>query len=182
MRKIKVGVVLIALVSSILLIGVVLWDNDSESNFKITSPAFKQGEYIPDRYTCRGLDINPEFHINGTPNNALSLVLIMDDPDAKEVAGFTWVHWIVWNISPSTIIIEENSVPDNAMQGMNSRSTVDYQGPCPPSPRDHRYYFKLYAVDIELDLPSSSGITLLEEAMDGHIIEKAQLMGRYTQP
>ncbi len=144
---------------------------------KITSPSFKDGEMIPRKYTCQGDDVNPQLDISGIPENTKSLVLIMDDPDAP--MG-TWDHWIVWNISPDTKTIAENSVPAGAVQGKNSWGRNDYGGPCPPS-GTHRYFFKLYALDTTLDIPAKSKKKDVEKAMRGHIIEQAQLMGKYKK-
>ncbi len=144
---------------------------------KITSPSFKDGEMIPRKYTCQGDDVNPQLDISGIPENTKSLVLIMDDPDAP--MG-TWDHWIVWNISPDTKTIAENSVPAGAVQGKNSWGRNDYGGPCPPS-GTHRYFFKLYALDTTLDIPEKSKKKDVEKAMQGHILEQAQLMGKYKK-
>lgn len=164
--------------------------NDEDSNsqpeepntsFNITSPAFNNGTYIPSKYTCQGLGVNPKLNISWVPNETQSMALIMDDPDAVGVVGYTWVHWLLWNISPTETVIEENSVPENAVVGRNSQGTSSYQGPCPPEGRNHRYYFKLYALNIEITLPSYSTKDELLEAMDGHIIAQVQLIGRYRR-
>ncbi len=144
---------------------------------RISSPAFKDGEMIPKKFTCQGVDINPQLDISGVPDGTKSLVLIMDDPDAP--MG-TWDHWIVWNISPDTKTIEENSVPAGAVQGKNSWGRNNYGGPCPPS-GTHRYFFKLYALDTTLDLSEKSNKKAVEKAMKGHILEQAQLMGKYKK-
>ena len=113
------------------------------------SSVFSNNETIPKKYTCDGDDINPELAIKGVPEEAKSLVLIMDDPDAP--VG-TWDHWIVFNI-PVTAKIEENSIPGT--EGVNSFRRQSYGGPCPPS-GTHRYFFKFYALDTELDLGSNA--------------------------
>ncbi|HLC84938.1 MAG TPA: YbhB/YbcL family Raf kinase inhibitor-like protein [Candidatus Nanoarchaeia archaeon] len=143
----------------------------------ITSPAFKHNQKIPSRFTCQGDDINPTLHILEVPKNAKSLVLINDDPDAP--VG-TWDHWIVFNIAPSTTIIAEDSVPQGAIQAKNSWKRSDYGGPCPPS-GTHRYFFKLYALDTTLSLASSATKHDVEKAMQGHIIQKAELVGLYSK-
>ncbi|MFX1515532.1 MAG: YbhB/YbcL family Raf kinase inhibitor-like protein [Promethearchaeota archaeon] len=152
----------------------------SSSIFSLTSPDFDNGSYIPDKYTCKGSNVNPELEINNVPAEAQSLALIMDDPDAVEVAGYIWVHWLLWNISPSITVINENSVPDNAIRGRNSWSDTIYGGPCPPLGRDHLYFFKLYALDIELTIPSTNADNLIV-AMNGHIIDQTVLTGRYSK-
>lgn len=141
---------------------------------KITSDAFNAGESIPSRYTCDGADLNPALQIMGIPENAKSLAVIVDDPDAP--AG-TWVHWVVWNI-PVTNLILENSVPGN--EGMNDFGKRHYGGPCPPS-GTHRYFFKVYALDTELQLTSTSEKHDLEKAMKPHVVAMGELMGVYKK-
>jgi len=143
---------------------------------KLTSPAFEDNGNIPSKYTCQGEDINPALNIEGTPENAESLVLIMDDPDAP---GGTWDHWIVFNI-PKVSSIGENSVPDGAVQGKNSWGNNNYGGPCPPS-GTHRYMFKLYALDTKLELDENSGKNDVENAMQGHILAETRLVGLYSK-
>src|SRR3989338_10824520 len=114
----------------------------------ITSSAFKEGESMPAIYTCEGRNINPPLRFGNVPSTAVSLALIVDDPDAP--MG-TWVHWTMWNIDPAITEIGENSVPAGAVQGLTSSNKNAYGGPCPPS-GTHRYFFKLYALDTLLDL------------------------------
>ena len=141
----------------------------------LSSPAFEHNHSIPAKYTCDGEDINPPLEFADIPAGAKSLVLIMDDPDAP--AG-TWAHWIVWNIDPSTAEIAENSAPLASIEGVTSFGKPGYGGPCPPS-GTHRYFFKLYAVDTKLDIPGTSEQAGLEKAMQGHILEEAELVGLY---
>lgn len=143
---------------------------------KILSSAFGNNQSIPAEYTCDGKNINPPLEIVDAPKSAKGLVLIMDDPDAP--MG-TWVHWVVWNINPQMKNVAENSVPEGGIQGRTNREN-SYGGPCPPS-GTHRYFFKLFALDIILDLPSSAGKAELEKAMAGHIIESAELIGLYNR-
>jgi hypothetical protein len=140
----------------------------------ITSPAFENNKPIPRKYTCDGDDVNPPLDIKGTPEGTKSLVLMVDDPDAPMV---TWDHWIVWNIPP-TSRIEENTVP--GVEGLNSFGKHHYGGPCPPS-GTHRYFFKLYALDIELGLTSDSRKKDVEKAMRDHVLAKGELMGFYSR-
>ncbi|MCL5666597.1 MAG: YbhB/YbcL family Raf kinase inhibitor-like protein [Patescibacteria group bacterium] len=147
------------------------------NNMKIESQAFKDGENIPAKYTCDGEGVNPPLEFGNVPAEAKSLALIMDDPDAP---GKTWTHWLVWNIDPAVSRIAENSVPEGAMQGQASSGQNNYGGPCPPS-GTHRYYFKVYALDAKLDIPSYSDQAALEQAMDGHIIGQAELVGLYSR-
>ena len=140
---------------------------------KLTSSDFEHMEKIPSKFTGDGQDINPNLEISEIPENAKSLVLIIDDPDAP--MG-TWDHWLVWNISPKTSLIPENSIP--GIQGKNSWGKNDYGGPMPPS-GSHRYFFKLYALDIKLDLSEGTSAEELEKAMQEHILDKAELVGLY---
>ena len=141
---------------------------------KLTATEFKNNELMPKKFTCEGDDINPALIIEGAPSNTKSLALIMDDPDAP--MG-TWVHWVVFNI-PAISRIEENSIPGT--QGSNNSRRNDYHGPCPPS-GTHRYFFKIYALDKELDLASGASKGELEKAMQGHILDKAELVGLYKK-
>ena len=147
----------------------------------LTSPVFENGGKIPTEYTCDGLNINPELNISGIVPLAKSLVLIMDDPDVPEAvrADRMWVHWVVFNIPPNTSRIPKNSQP-HGTPGMNTGNQLNYQGPCPPD-REHRYYFKLYALDTTLDLPRGATKETVEKGMEGHIIAKSELMGRYER-
>jgi Raf kinase inhibitor-like YbhB/YbcL family protein len=144
---------------------------------RITSTAFTEGKPIPPVYTCQGQNINPPLAIAGVPPGTKSLTLVVDDPDAP--MG-TWDHWVMWNIDPATTKINENSEPLDAIQGRNSGGMNRYAGPCPPS-GTHRYFFKLYALDARLTLPSSAAKRDLESAMQGHILAQAQLMGTYKK-
>ncbi len=142
---------------------------------KISSPVF-DGD-IPRRYTCDGKNISPPFEIKNVPPGAKSLALILDDLDAPRK---TFVHWILWNIDPAIKEIKENSVPEGAVQGKNDFKKNSYGGPCPPS-RTHRYVFKVFALDVRLDLGANSTAVELQNAMKGHVSAKAQLMGRYSR-
>ncbi len=144
---------------------------------RITSTAFQNGENIPEEYTCDGADINPRLEISNVPPQAESLVLILDDPDA---VGEVWDHWLIWDVSPKTATIGVRSVPREAKVGMNDFGEFGYSGPCPPS-GEHRYMFRLYALDTLLNLGSSSNREQLDQAMEDHIIAKTGLMGRYSR-
>lgn len=139
---------------------------------KLTSPNFENKSRIPVKFTADGEDINPELNIEDITDNVKSLTLIMDDPDAP--VG-NWVHWIVFNINPDIKKIKENSIP--GIEGRNSWRRNNYGGPAPPI-GTHRYFFKLYALDIELNLKEYRKEEL-EEAMGGHILDKAELIGLY---
>src|SRR5216117_1902095 len=146
------------------------------AKMKITSSAFQEGGDIPSKYSRDGQNINPALRIEGTPSNAKSLLLIVDDPDAP-VGLFT--HWLVWNIDPKTTEIGEKSVPKGAVQGTNDYPTLGYGGPQPPS-GTHRYYFKIFALDQTLGLRSGAKRQELDKAMSGHVIAQGELMGRYS--
>ncbi|MBN1219775.1 MAG: YbhB/YbcL family Raf kinase inhibitor-like protein [Anaerolineae bacterium] len=146
--------------------------------FEITSPAFVQGETIPVKYTCDGEDISPPLQWSDLPAGTQSLALISDDPDAP--MG-TWVHWIVYNLPADTRKLPEQvSLPANSVDGKNSWGRTGYGGPCPPS-GTHRYFFKLYALDTMLDLAAGANKTKLLQAMEGHILAQAELMGTYAR-
>ena len=147
-------------------------------NMKISSSAFEENESIPSKFTCDGESINPQLEITGVPENARSLALIVDDPDAPVAGGF--VHWVVFNIDPGTKEIKENSVPENGVEGTTSAGKLGYVGPCPPS-GIHHYQFKLYALDSELDLGSSAKRGDVEKAMENHILDQTILVGLYKR-
>ncbi len=149
---------------------------DKVIEMKLTSSVFIHNGAIPSEYTCDGADVSPPLTISDVPKNAKSLALIMDDPDAP--VG-TWDHWIIFNIPTSITQISKGTEP-KGVAGKNSWGRTGYGGPCPPS-GTHRYFFKLYALDTELNLPESSNKKALEKAMEGHIIEKDELVGMYRR-
>ena len=140
----------------------------------ISSPAFEHQSKIPLQYTCDGRNINPPLTIEQIPEEAKSLVLIVDDPDAP---GGMWVHWVVWNI-PITLSIKENSIP--GVEGINDSRRNHYGGPCPPS-GTHRYFFKVYALDEVLELPATTDKKALEQAMQPHILAFGEIIGLYER-
>jgi Raf kinase inhibitor-like YbhB/YbcL family protein len=149
---------------------------------EIRSPAFAHGALIPSKFTCDGADASPPLSISGSPAGTKSLALIADDPDAP--LG-TWVHWVVWNIPAGAKSLQEGvpgkeTLPDGARQGTTDFRRVGYGGPCPPS-GTHRYFFKLYALDTTLDLRATATKRDLEKAMEGHVLAKAELMGKYSR-
>ena len=148
-----------------------------QNTLRFSSPDFREGENIPARFTCDGLDGNPALRISGVPPGTKSLALIMDDPDAP---SGTFTHWLFWGLSPQFRKIPERSMLDYAVQGTNGFGNKRYNGPCPPS-GVHRYYLRLYALDIRPGLPSGASRKALEEAMAGHVIAEAALMGRYAR-
>ncbi|MFA4872363.1 MAG: YbhB/YbcL family Raf kinase inhibitor-like protein [Patescibacteria group bacterium] len=144
---------------------------------KLSCPAFQHEGMVPPQYTCDGMDVNPPFTIEGVPEQARSLALVVDDPDAP---GGDWVHWTMWNIDPSTSRIEGNTVPVGAVEGMTDFGRSGWGGPCPPS-GTHRYQFKLYALDAMLSLGNTAKKRDLEEAMKGHVLAQAVLAGKYSR-
>jgi Raf kinase inhibitor-like YbhB/YbcL family protein len=144
---------------------------------RITSTAFRNGEFIPQQYSRYHEDKSPPLHIDGVPPNARSLALIMDDPDAPR-GLFT--HWIVFDLDPKTTDIGEDHAPEApARQGANSWGEAQYGGPRPPS-GEHRYFFRVYALDTIIDLPRGSTRAQVEQAMQGHVLDTTELMGRYS--
>lgn len=156
-----------------------LLEGESVMAFELMSPSFTQGGKIPSQFTCDGSNISPALIWKDLPKGTQSLVLIMDDPDAP--VG-TWDHWILYNIPPSTTTLSENlqTAPQGSEYGKNSWNQLGYGGPCPPD-REHRYFFKLYALDTTLS--SHSGLTKkeIEKKMIGHILATVELMGRYQR-
>ena len=148
---------------------------------KLTSSAFDHEGKIPAKYTCDGDNTSPPLTISDVPSDAKSLVLIMDDPDVpKELKeDGMWDHWVIFNIPVSASDIKEGTEPEGT-PGTGTAGNTNYFGPCPPD-REHRYFFKLYALDTKLDLPESATKQQVEEAMEGHIVANTELMGRYER-
>jgi len=155
-------------------------EGENAMALQVTSTAFTEGGTIPKKYTCDDADLSPALAWSGVPQGTRSLALIADDPDAP--AG-TWVHWVLYDL-PADL----TSLPDGAQglgaQGLGSQGTNDfrrsgYGGPCPPKGPAHRYYFKLYALDTQLNLKSGASKADVEKAMKGHILAQGQLMGKY---
>ena len=151
-------------------------------SLNITSSAFTNGGNIPRKYTCEGEDASPDLSWSGVPEGTESLALIVDDPDAPDTAKpqRVYVHWVVYNIPPTTHGIPEGgSLASGPITGTNDWGKQEWGGPCPPVGR-HRYFFKLYALDTTLDLSSAKKADL-ENAMKGHILGQAELMGTYQK-
>jgi hypothetical protein len=148
---------------------------------QLTSPAFEQEGKIPSKHTCDGENVNPPLEIADVPDGAKSLVLIMDDPDVPRNLreDGMWDHWVVFNIPADVRQVKEGEEPPGT-HGVGTGGNEDYYGPCPPD-REHRYFFKLYALDAELDLPAKASKAQVEEAMKGHILEQTELMGKYER-
>ena len=147
---------------------------------RLTSAAFEEGELIPKKYTCDGSNVNPPLTISDAPAGTKSFVLILDDPDVPRhlhQAGI-WDHWIVFNIPPETKEITEAHEPLGT-HGIGTSGNTNYFGPCPPD-KEHRYFFKLYALDTLLTLPAKSTKQQIEKAMQNHVLAETKLMGRYA--
>jgi Raf kinase inhibitor-like YbhB/YbcL family protein len=149
----------------------------------ISSPAFKEGESIPLEYSFDGLDVSPQLDWHFIPKETQSLVLIFDDPDAP---NGTFTHWVLFNIPPNINGLSK-SIPlipklaDGTIQGSNDFGVIGYRGPCPPPGFPHRYSFKLYAVDKQLNLQAGSSKNKVEDAIRGHILSQGQLTGIYQR-
>jgi Raf kinase inhibitor-like YbhB/YbcL family protein len=153
-----------------------------EIPFELTSMEFNYEEPIPIKFSCDGANISPPLQWGDPPEGTLSFALIFDDPDAP--AGI-WVHWVLYNIPAearalSEAIPSEAELPDGSRHGLNSFGRMDYGGPCPPG-GPHRYFFKLYALDVMLDLEPGADKEILLQAMEGHILAQAELMGTYAR-
>ncbi|KXB04452.1 phospholipid-binding protein [candidate division MSBL1 archaeon SCGC-AAA382A03] len=149
------------------------------SDLKLKSTAFSDGEPIPEKYGLTEENVNPPLKFEEVPEEAETLALLMDDPDAVEPAGKVWDHWVVWNIDPDTAEISEGSTPQEATEGMTDFGEKEYGGPNPPD-REHTYRFRLYALDAALELPETATKGDVEEAMKGNILDEAELTGMYA--
>lgn len=152
----------------------------------IESPAFEHNGEIPAVYTCDGRDISPELRWSGVPEDAKSLLLIVDDPDAPDpdAPKMTWVHWVLYDIPADATGLPEDvapdDLPDGTRHGTNNWERTGYGGPCPPIGR-HRYFFKLYALDKELGNLGGPTSDELTEAMEDHVLAQTQLIGTYSR-
>ncbi len=185
MPKLVILLVVILLIVSSLFIFLGLKSRQTKNNpektereeiMKVTSPVFTQEEQMPEDYTCDGENVNPPLNIVNLPAGTQSLAIIVDDPDAP---GGDFSHWLVWNINPQTKEIMEDSVPENAVVGTNDFKKMEYDGPCPPS-GTHRYVFKVLALGTKLELGEGATREELDEAMDEHVLDSAELIGLYS--
>jgi Raf kinase inhibitor-like YbhB/YbcL family protein len=145
------------------------------ADFTLTSAAFEDGKEIPRRHTCEGDDLSPPLSWSGVPDGTRSLALIVDDPDAP-ARSFT--HWLAWAIEPGSGALREAA----PVEGRNDFGTVGYRGPCPPPGHGpHRYFFRLHALDVDLELARGAGKPDLERALEGHVLRLAELIGRYER-
>ena len=145
----------------------------------LTSTAFENGGIIPQKYGYKNKNLSIPLKISKIPEGTKSLALIMDDPDAMGAVGKVWVHWVLWNISPNTKEIIENSIPENSIEGKTDFDEIGYGGPAPPD-KEHTYIFKLYALDIFLDLKQGSTKVEVEESMKKHILNETRLEGKFV--
>ncbi|MFA5925849.1 MAG: YbhB/YbcL family Raf kinase inhibitor-like protein [Parcubacteria group bacterium] len=190
-RILKTGGIIIVLLT-VLLVAAAAWNisgnrkkydpkniviNKSDA-MKISSPAFENNGNIPEKYTCDGHSVNPPLEITDVPEGTESLAFIMHDPDAIISGGF--VHWVLYNFSPDTKEIPENGKPTDATEGNSSSHETGYVGPCPPF-GTHHYHFKVFALDTKLDLDSGETRDDLLKAMEGHIIDNAELVALYEK-
>jgi len=153
---------------------------------QLSSPAFSHQGEIPARYTCEGQDTSPPLRFSGVPAGAKSLVLIVDDPDAPDPRApkTTWVHWVLYNVPPGLSELPEGiapaELPAGTLEGLNDWKRTGYGGPCPPIGR-HRYVHKLYALDAVLPDLHAPAKSLVEQAMSGHVLAAAELVGTYER-
>jgi Raf kinase inhibitor-like YbhB/YbcL family protein len=159
---------------------------EEPSMLQLTSTAFAAGQAIPKKYTCEGDDRSPPLAWSGAPAGAKSFALIVDDPDAPDPAAprMTWVHWVLYNVPAGTTQLAEGassgSLPAGALEGRNDFGRTRFGGPCPPIGR-HRYFHKLYALDVVLAADKPMDKPALEAAMKGHVLAHAELMGTYQK-
>lgn len=153
-------------------------------SLNLSSTAFVAGGSIPGIHTCDGGDVSPPLAWSGLPSQTKSLVLIVDDPDAPDPAApkMTWVHWLLYNIPATATLLPQDiahgALPVGTLEGINDWKRTGYGGPCPPIGR-HRYFHKLYALDVVLPDLKKPDKAALEKAMAGHVLEKAELVGLY---
>jgi Raf kinase inhibitor-like YbhB/YbcL family protein len=156
-------------------------EGEQPMTIQITSTAFADGSPIPQKYTCDKEDISPPLAWTGLPARTKSLALIVDDPDAP---GGVWVHWVVYNMPPALTGLPEGVAKTATLAGIGVQAITDfrkpgYGGPCPPKGKPHRYFFKLYALDNLLDLPSGAQRAEVDKAKQGHVLATGQLIGVY---
>jgi Raf kinase inhibitor-like YbhB/YbcL family protein len=158
-------------------------DKAGKDRMQLTSTAFTEGAAIPAKHSCDAKNVSPPLKWSGMPAGAKSLALIVDDPDAP---SGTWVHWVLYDLPAAASELPEDMaksqyVTGGAKQGLNDFRHLGYGGPCPPPGKPHRYFFKLYALDAVLDLKPGLTKRDLEKAMEGHILDRAQLLGTYQR-
>jgi len=156
------------------------------TTLSVTSTRFSHNGEIPSSYTCEGKDISPPLQFSGVPKEAKSLVLVVDDPDAPDPKApkMTWVHWVLYDLPPITAELKEaltrGDLPQGTREGTNDWKRTGYGGPCPPTGR-HRYFFKLYALSKTLGDLKAPTKAVLQKAMEGSILAKAEVIGTYEK-
>jgi Raf kinase inhibitor-like YbhB/YbcL family protein len=167
-------------------LGLTMTIDNAAMTLTLSSPSFLHENTIPSRFSCDGEDISPQLTWAGLPAGTKSLALIVDDPDAPDPAApkMTWVHWLLYNLPPSASGLPEHVSSDNlpigTLQGINDWHRTGYGGPCPPIGQ-HRYFFKVYALDAVLPDLKQPTKARLEKAMQGHVIAYAELIGKYQR-
>jgi Raf kinase inhibitor-like YbhB/YbcL family protein len=185
MSRNKNNLIILLSLSCLIVLGIAFKTNTfalGGNSMELKSPAFEEGGMIPKKHTCDGDDISPPLRWTSVADGTKTLALICDDPDAP---GGTWVHWVIFNIPGDTRDLAENvppqkELPNRAKQGTNDFRKIGYGGPCPPG-GTHRYYFKIYSLDTDLDLESGATKAQLLQAMKGHVLGEDQLMGKYKR-
>ncbi len=167
----------------LLLTGCITKEDDYMEKISVLAEGFNEGDTIPDEFTCNGKNISPSISWKGIPAGTESITLIMDDPDAPRG---TFVHWVIYNMPARTRDLPKGmpnnkTLADGSMQGMTDFGRPGYGGPCPPPGKPHRYFFKVYALDMKINLPAGASKSQVESAMKGHILAEGVLMGKYQR-
>jgi Raf kinase inhibitor-like YbhB/YbcL family protein len=184
MRILKILILLIIISISPIQIHSQIKQVNKKMEIKLKSSAFHEGGIIPSKYSCEGENISPQLHWNEVSKEVNSYAIILEDPDAP---GGNFVHWVIFNIPGTMKELHENvtpsrNIPDEVMLGTNSFGRIGYGGPCPPPGKPHHYYFRIYALDTILHhIDSGSTTEELVKAMEGHIVAKGELMGKYKR-
>lgn len=184
--KMKFRMIGALMIFSMIVMGADYLRGEDSMALTITSTAFQNNGEIPSRYTCQGQDLSPPLQWQGIPPGTRSLVLIVDDPDAPDPKApkMTWVHWVLYNLPPESTGLPESvtsaELPSGAKEGINDWKRTGYGGPCPPIGR-HRYFHKLYALDVVLGEMVRPTKAAVEAAMKGHIVGQAELVGTFEK-
>ena len=179
----KKSPIIIVSVSALILILFLIYQNffipEQPTNEMKIKSVFQPSTRIPDKYTCNGENINPSLEISEIPNNTKTLAIIVDDPDAPSKV---WVHWLIWNLPAKIPLTKIKESELAGIEGINDFKEIGYIGPCPPKDSgDHRYFFKVYALNSQIELKQGATKEQLEKAMNGHIVDKTELIGLYSR-